>query len=106
MEEFFATGWSNGGKTRGLRISPRDRDLYLKPEWCSVSLFIPEESEPVEIDITASMWKKCTELRHPKIGDWFERTHNFCWPKGRPPSVRFVPNGPRSFAVSFVQISN
>lgn len=101
MEEFFATGWSNGGNARGLRISPKARKRYFEKEWGSVSLSIPDEPEPVQVNITASFWRKCTELRDPKIGDWFERTHNFCWPKGRPPRIRFVPNGPRSFAVSF-----
>jgi hypothetical protein len=102
--EFIATAWSNGGTSRGLRISARDRNRHLKREWGTVDLLIPDEPEPVAVNIDKpSMWEgSCRELIHFKIKAWFIRCGNLQWPKGRPPKVLLVPQGRRSFAVSFV----
>ena len=103
MEEFVATAWW-GNRTCGLKISSADRDRYLKREWGSVGLLIPGELEPIPVNIDKkSMWdRRCRELIHFKIRDWFIRSDKFPWPKGRPPRVRLVQSGPRSFALSFV----
>jgi hypothetical protein len=104
MEEFVATAWSNGTTACGLKISAADRDRYLKREWRWVGLLIPDEPEPIPVNIDKkSMWDgRCRELIHIKIRDWFIQSGKFPWPKGRPPRVRLVQSGPRSFALSFV----
>jgi hypothetical protein len=103
MEEFVATAWS-GGRTCELKISAVNRDRYLKREWGRVDLLIPNEPEPIPVNIDkASMWDgSCRELIHYKIRDWFRKSGKFPWPKGKPPRVRLAQSGPRAFALSFV----
>ena len=107
MQGFVATGWSNGGTACGLKISAADRDRYLKREWGSISLVLPNEPEPIPVNIDkASMWEgSCRELIHAKIKTWFIQAKMFPWPKGKPPRVRLVPSGPRSFTLSVARNS-
>lgn len=102
MAEFVGSAWW-GGNACGIKIRAADRDRYFKREWGSINLLIPGEPEPIAVNIDKqSMWDgSCRELIHIKIKAWFIRAKKHPWPKGKPPRVRLVQSGPRSFAVSF-----
>jgi len=104
MDEFFASAWW-GGSACGLKISAADRNRFLKREWGSVDLLIPDEPHPTPVNIDKpSMWEgTCRELIHIKIKSWFVRSGKFPWPKGKPPRVRLLHSGPRSFTLSFLE---
>ena len=66
---FFVIAWNNGahhssGAGYGVKISARDRDTHFKTEWRTVSLHLPDRSDPVAINVNKkSFWNgTCREL--------------------------------------------
>jgi len=85
-------GWNNGshllsGSGYGLKMTESDRDANFNVNWDSVNVHLPgpERPEVIEVTITPSFWKKCSELRNQKIGKWLIRNGYAPWPKGKPP---------------------
>ena len=99
------SGWSSGSPNKrtgggyGIRLSHRDRDRWFRREWTSVTLHIEGGGE-VEVNLTPSFWRSCTELRHRAIGR-FMIAHGLApWPKGSPPRMWLERMGGRHFRLS------
>ena len=98
-----ARGWHNGsprpsGAGYGLAIATRDRDDYFEHSWNLVVLDL-ESGPTVEVALSPSFWRNCSELRSAEIGRWLLQAGAAPWPKGSPPRVELLPRGPASFAV-------
>lgn len=85
-------GWNNGselasGAGYGLKMTTQDRDANFKNYWTSVKVQLPGEgqTELIEVRITPSFWRKCSELRSAKIGKWLIQHGYAPWTTGSPP---------------------
>lgn len=103
----IGTGWNNGspnnesGAGYGIRISRQDRDQYFRREWTSVTIEL-EDDEVVEIEIplSESFWRNCTELRGAEIGRWMLRQGFAPWPEGNPPKFELISLGKGRFRLA------
>lgn len=99
-----ATAWNNGshdmsGAGYGLRISKEDRDRHFNPA-CTLVIFNLGGEEDVEVRLSKSFWRSCTELRSSAIGRWLRRNGLAPWPKGNPPTFAMRKVGRNGFAVA------
>jgi hypothetical protein len=98
----IATGWPNSspnnstGGGYGIHLSHADRDRYFQREWSTV-IIEPEDASPVEVKLTSSFWRDCTELRSASIGKWMLDHKLAPWPKGNPPKLHLTRVGNRRF---------
>ncbi|TDO55569.1 hypothetical protein EV651_114273 [Kribbella sp. VKM Ac-2571] len=86
--------WNNGAHRRsgagyGLKVRIADRDRLFDPHWVNIVLTIPGEGE-VEVSLSASFWRTCSELRSAAIGRWLLRSGQAPWPQGAPPTIRLT----------------
>ena len=93
---FHATAWNNGsyhstGTGYGLRVSTRAREQFFDPNWTKATLYLSGDEAPVEIDVTPSFWKGCSELRHSRIGRWLIGNGYANWERGNPPKFQVTP---------------
>ena len=51
----------------------------------------------LDVRLSASFWRGCTELRNVKIGKWMLEQGLAPWPKGDPPKLKLEPIGNRRF---------
>jgi hypothetical protein len=101
LPSFLTSAWCNGSTGFGLKLAEADRNRFLKREWKTIELFLPDDETPAVVNIAKpSMWDgSCRELIHSKIGHWFKAAGLYPWPKGEPPKVRIMPIGERAFRV-------
>ena len=50
----IVSGWYDGHSTYGLRVVEANVSLYFRPEWENVTVYLPDESDPAIIPLTAS----------------------------------------------------
>jgi hypothetical protein len=98
-----ATAWSNGsahdsGAGYGLKISRQDRDRFFERSWSAIELQVPGQGTTT-VQLSASFWRSCTELRSAAIGRWLIGNGLAPWPKGSPPVVGIQPTGERAFSI-------
>ncbi len=85
-------GWNNGkpndrsGAGYGIILSKSDRDVHFKQSWDSITIDL-EGIESVQVKLSESFWKDCTELRSSKIGKWLLRKELAPWKKNYPPTL-------------------
>lgn len=94
---FSATGWR--GACYGLRVSHYDRDRHFRREWTGVTLELEGRGGPIEVGLSPSFWRGCSELRSAEIGRWLIANRVAPWPKGAPPQVRVEALGGSRFRV-------
>ena len=90
------SGWHNGGPPLepagyGLKFVARDRDKYFDRDWTTVVVAL-EGADDVELPLSASFWRSCTELRSAQVGSWLLAQGAAPWPKGSPPGVVVTPD--------------
>ena len=105
---FVGTAWNNGshqasGAGYGIKLTPRDRDMYFrKPE-----VFLNLEGRAGDIPVNTdkqSFWNDtCRELISKEIGLWLIDNGKAPWEKGRPPKLQLEPAGKRTFKVTIVK---
>ena len=101
----IVTGWNNGspnnrtGSGYGVRLKRRDRDDHFGREWQLVAVQL-DNGKTVDVSLTGSFWRRCTELRSGVIGKWMLDRGLAPWPKGRPPRFRLERTGVRRFRLS------
>lgn len=90
------TAWNNGahhlsGAGYGLKMSALTRDRYFNQSWATITLELPGQSDPVEIDISKkSFWSStCRELVSQDIGKWLISNNYAPWIPGLAP--QFLP---------------
>ena len=102
--EAIVTAWNNGahhssGAGYGVKLTTKDRDVYLKREWGGVEIYLPGHANPTKVNVEKdSLWgRQCRELISHEIGKWLLATRMAPWPKGLPPKFRFVARSERTF---------
>src|SRR5215211_7594407 len=105
-DEVLVTAWNNGahhssGAGYGLKLTTRDRDVYLKREWGHIDLYLPGRADPAKVNLDKdSLWgRQCRELISRHIGEWFLNTGIAPWQRGLPPRFRLVARSERAFEV-------
>jgi len=98
----IVSGWYDGHSTYGIRILEADVSLYFRPEWETVSVYLPQEREPVVIPLTASFWEGSPELRSPGIKRFLRRHALTDWEKKQPPKFELVPLGEGVFRLEWI----
>lgn len=99
---FTVSAWKNGRDsskpTLGLRVSLGDRDEYFPRERRQVRLLLPGPRDTV-VELSASFWRSCPELRNPEITGWLQTSSAFPWRRGQPPRYVVRRNGPGRFTI-------
>jgi hypothetical protein len=108
----IVSGWYDGHSTYGLRVLEADVSLYFRPEWDTVSVYLPDQKEPAIIPLTTSFWEGSPELRSPRIKSFFvryDRIKSFFvryelsqWEKKQPPKFELVPLGEGVFRLEWI----
>jgi hypothetical protein len=89
-----ATAWHNGGPPAsaagyGIKFSEADRDRYFRREWTEVVLDLGNVAATVQL--SASFWRHCSELRSADIGAWLLDVGGAPWPRHSPPGIAVHP---------------
>ncbi len=105
----IVTGWysrpHNNGAGYGIRVTHKDRDIHFQKEWSSVIIEIEKEDE-IDVNLSKSFWRKCSELRSAQIGRWLF-IHNLApWVKYNPPRLKLMPIGDRRFRLMLIHVEN
>lgn len=79
--------WSNGRFNTnragyGIRIPIESRDKHFNKSWKYVTLEIADKS--VDIELRATFWTTCSELRSKLIGEFLIKNNMGTWEKGHP----------------------
>jgi hypothetical protein len=83
----IVSGWYDGHSTYGLRVLEADVSLYFRPEWDTVSVYLPDQKEPAII---------------PRIKSFFVRYELSQWEKKQPPKFELVPLGEGVFRLEWI----
>ena len=108
MIKMIVTAWKNGrhnktGAGYGFRLKIPDRNTVFKNDWESILLTLDDATEPFEVKITPSFWRRCCELRSKEIGlwlIWLMKKGLVNWPKGNPPKFSMETISEKHFTVS------
>jgi len=95
-------GWNNGsfsmsGAGYGIRISRQDRDKFFNRGWSKVVIELEGERELIEVRLSDSFWRGCSELRSAKIGRWMMKNGLAPWERGCPPKLELQQIGDNKF---------
>ncbi len=99
----IVAAWHDGHGSYGVRVLEADVSLYFRPEWKVVTVHLPDETDPVQISLTASFWQGSPELRSPRIKSFFTRHHLVPWPKQAPPHLELIPLGEGVFRLAWIE---
>ena len=69
---------------------------HCKPSWIHVILEL-EEGPVIEVRLTDSFWRNCSELRSAELGRWQLESGRAPWPKHAPPRIAVNPIGDNRF---------
>jgi hypothetical protein len=96
----IGTAWKSGrdGGTFGIRVGRVDADKFFQHDSPNVVLDLGDKI--VEIKLTDSFRRKCSELRGSALKDFFFDRGIVPWPKGKPPKIEIIPCGGNRFSVS------
>lgn len=103
---FVASAWCSGFKKKsvcyGLRFGVEGRKL-LSGTPSSIRIKLVDASA-FDAPLTPGFWKKCPELRHALIGDWFRKQGLLLpWPGGKPHRFFVTRIGLNSFSVEMAR---
>ena len=99
----IVSAWYGGHSTYGVRVFGRDLSLWFRPEWESVTLYLPDRPEAVEVALTESFWHGSPELRSPHIRDFFLRHGLDNWPRHEPPRFELEADGGGVFHLKWLE---
>ncbi len=90
----IVTGWCNGSKKNsgagyGIRLRRIDRDKYFDGRWRFVQILIVG-GRTIRVNLSASFWSNCIELRSKYIGSWMICNNHAPWARNVPPNYKFV----------------
>jgi len=98
----IVSGWHDGHGSYGLRIVEAKVSLWFRPEWKSVTVHLPDQTEPVSVPLSASFWQGSPELRSSRIKAFFNRNGLIPWEKQSPPHFQFTPEGDGVFRLEWI----
>ena len=105
--QMIVTGWNNGspddrtGAGYGIRITRRDQTSYFNKSWSSITIQL-ENGDSVDIRLSDSFWRRCSELRNAKIGKWMINNRLAPWSKGSPPNLELKPVAEKQFRLNLL----
>jgi hypothetical protein len=98
----IVSAWHDGHGSYGLRVLEAEVSLNFRPEWETVSIYLPDEKEAALAPLTASFWAGSPELRSPRIKAFFMRNGMVPWERQRPPCFELVPLGEGVFRLEWI----
>ena len=98
----IVSAWHDGHGSYGLRIQEGNVSLYFRPEWETVTVYLPDETEPAIIPLTPSFWEGSPELRSSRIKSFLARNAVIPWEKQLPPNFELVPLGEGVFRLEWI----
>jgi hypothetical protein len=98
----IVSAWHDGHGSYGLRVLEGNVSLYFRPEWPTVSIYLPDETEPIVVSLSPSFWTGSPELRSSRIKQFFLRNGLIPWEKNQPPNLELVPLGEGVFRVEWI----
>lgn len=98
----IVSAWHDGHGSYGLRILEANVSLYFRPEWKTVSVYLPDAADPVVMPLTDSFWEGSPELRSSGIKAFFVRNGLAPWEKQQPPNFELVPLGEGVFRLEWI----
>ena len=98
----IVSAWYDGHGSYGFRVLVADVSLYFRPEWPTVTVYLPDEPDPVQVALTASFWQGSPELRSQRIKNFFLRNDLAPWEKKRPPCFELIPLGEGVFRIEWI----
>ena len=101
-EQMIVSAWHDGHGSYGLRVLEAEVSLNFRPEWETVSIYLPDEKEAALAPLTASFWEGSPELRSPRIKAFLIRNGMVPWEKQRPPYFELVPLGEGVFRLEWI----
>ena len=99
----IVSAWYDGHSSYGVRSLEREVSLWFRPEWETVAVRLPDQEEPVEVPLTESFWHGSSELRSPRIKEFFVRHGLAKWPKNQPPQFELEPQGKGVFRLKWLK---
>ena len=107
MSSCPVSAWNSGrhlenGKGYGIRLGKyRDQMVDRSHETVELELVGGHTTYNITVKLTAGFWKRCPELRHPKIGKWFGELGLQRWPKRKPHKFTMSSLDKRRFRVTY-----
>ena len=98
----IVSAWHDGHGSYGLRVLEATVSLYFRPEWETVSIYLPDMKEATVVPLTPSFWEGSPELRSSDIKSFFVRNDLVPWEKQRPPNFELVPLGEGVFRLEWI----
>jgi hypothetical protein len=101
----IVTGWKKGnpniktGAGYGIRIRKGDRDKYFNKNWKSVKIEI-ENYQLIEVNISNSFWRDCSELRSKWFGKWMIEKKLAPWSRFKTPKLNLNPVNEKIFKLN------
>jgi hypothetical protein len=97
----WASAWSNGKGTYGIRVGFPNRDEFFDERWAEIEVEIDGVAH--RFGLSGGFWHRCPEFRDrgaPIIREWLRRHCALTWPKGSPPRVELIPLGGNRFRLA------
>ncbi len=98
----IVSGWHDGHGSYGLRVLEADVSLNFRPEWETVTLYLPDERDPTSVPLSASFWESSPEIRSSRIKAFFVRNQLAPWEKNHPPYLELIPLGEGVFRLEWI----
>ena len=76
--------------------------LYFRPEWETVTLYIPDERDSFSVPLAPSFWEGSPEIRSSHIKRFFNRNQLVPWEKNHPPNLELIPLGEGVFRLEWI----
>lgn len=88
--EVRASAWNSGKKHEpgayGIKFTPNVRDRHFDRAWSEVIVEL-DGGATVNISLTDSFWRYCSELRSAEVGRWLLASGRAPWTSGQPPHI-------------------
>lgn len=87
----IVSAWSNGdpnnetGTGYGIRLNKGQRNRFFEEDWNCVIIKL-KNNVSIEVNLSDSFWKNCTELRSSDIGEWLLESDLAPWGDKKPPN--------------------
>ncbi len=92
----------DGHGSYGLRVLEADVSLNFRPEWKTVTLYLPDERDSFSVPLSASFWEGSPEIRSAHIKSFFTRNQLIPWEKNKPPYLELIPLGEGVFRLEWI----
>ncbi len=75
----IVSAYHDGHGSYGLRVLEADVSLNFRPEWENVTVYLPDERDPISVPLSPSFWEGSPEIRSSHIKAFFSRNELAPW---------------------------